>query len=72
MSKVNRALAQGFNGTQQRAIRDGVSERNERQMESMRASLASAQLKWCEETTSEIESRSFDVTPTLAAPLVSF
>lgn len=70
--KMNRALAQGFNGTQQRAIRDGVSKRNGQQMESMRASPVSAQLKWCEQTTAEIESRALDVTATLAAPLASF
>jgi hypothetical protein len=70
--KMNRALAQGFNGTQQRAIRDGVSKRNAQQIESMRASLASEQLKWCEQTTGDIENRSLDVAATLTAPLVSF
>jgi hypothetical protein len=70
--KMNRALAQGFNGAQQRAIRDGVSKRNQQQMESMRVSPASAQLKWCDQTTGEIENRSLDVAATLTAPLVSF
>lgn len=72
MRKMNRALAQGFNGTQQRVIRDGVSKRNEQEIGAMRASLASAQLKWCDQTTGEIENRSLDVAATLTAPLVSF
>jgi len=70
--KMNRALGQGFNGAQQRAIRDGVGKRNGQQIESMRASPASAQLKWCEETIGEIEARALDVTPPLTAPLASF
>lgn len=70
--KMNRALAQGFNGAQQRAIRDGVGKRNAQQIESMRASPASAQLRWCEETIGEIEGRALDVTATLTAPLASF
>lgn len=68
--KMHRALAETFNGEQQRIIREGVKQRYERQMAPVAKSAKDAQTKWCDQTMTEIENRGLDIKPELVAPLL--
>jgi hypothetical protein len=71
-SKMRRALLQTFSGPQQKSMMEGVKARNQRQLSSVVSAPKDAQIKWCDQTASEIESKALDIKDTLLAPLATY
>ena len=70
--KMRRALNQTFNGPQQKSMIEGVKARNQKQLAPVVSAPKEAQIKWCDQTASEIESKALDIKDTLLAPLATF
>jgi hypothetical protein len=70
--KMRRALAQTFNGTQQKLMLEGVKSRNQQQLAPVLAGSKASQIKWCDQTANEIDSRALDAKSSLTTPLSGF
>jgi hypothetical protein len=71
-AKMRRALMQTFSGPQQKTMLEGVRARNQRQLDPVVSAPKDAQIKWCDQTASEIESKALDIKDTLLAPLANY
>jgi hypothetical protein len=71
-AKMRRALSMTFNAAQQRLMADGVRLRNQQQLAPILASPKASQIKWCDQTASEIDARALDAKENLTTPLAAF